>query len=244
MFGLGDIVGHNRGEQGIDAAQSCQGETRYDRGFQYGAPIQSGEAHLAVGEEGKGKPGGNASDSGHTFHIHQQTDTGHHQQGNQCRGHFLGNQREEIDDSYRSQTQQQCGERGVAGCTGKANQQVDHTAGTALAQQGIQLLQDDDHTDATHKARQDRVGDITHVFAQFDESEKDLEQAAEQSGQSHADEYRRKAAAARCESTAHKGGCDHGHRPCRAAYLAVGTAEKGGEEAQKGGPYKAGIGSY
>ena len=55
---------------------------------------------------------------------------------------------------------------------------VNNHDGGFQPQQRIDLLQDDDDPDATHEARQNRVGNIADVFPDFQETEKDLEKSA------------------------------------------------------------------
>lgn len=90
VLGLSDIVGHNRGEEGVDRAKSGQGQSGDDSGHEDGDPIKPSKRYLAVGEERHRDTGGYFTDDGHTIHIDKERDNGHYEEGHQCGWHFFG----------------------------------------------------------------------------------------------------------------------------------------------------------
>ena len=113
------------------------------------------------------------------------------------------------------------------------------------------MLEDDNDANAAHKTREDRVGDVADIFAEFDDAEKYLEEAAEDGCQSHGDENSGKnqvgRVAGECLSggngTGDEGCGDDGHGAGGTGNLAVGATEESGEESEEGGASEAYIGT-
>ena len=54
-----------------------------------------------------------------------------------------------------------------------------------MSDKRIELLQDDDYANAAHESRQNRVGNIAHIFTNLNDTKKSLEQAAKESSEAY-----------------------------------------------------------
>ncbi len=236
VLGLGDVVGHDGGEEGVDGSETGEGKAGNDGSFEDSEPVDGGHIKPRFGKEGHGEPRGNIADDVAGVEMAEEGYNSHDDEGDEGGGDFLGEQREEVDDGDGAQSQQQGGDGdALRDGMGDAHEEVDHGAGAFESHKGIELLQDDDDADTAHEAGEDGIGYVADVFAQLDDAEKDLEQSAEQSGEGHADEDVGKAAARGGPYAADEGGGDDGHGTGGSADLAVGATQEGGEKAQHGG---------
>ena len=105
MVGLGDIVGHNRGQQGVNRTQTCQCQTWYDAGFQNANPVDACQIHTLFGKERHRKSARDTANGQFLRHIHKERHNRHYNQSHQCGWYLLGKQREEVDDGNSAQTQ-------------------------------------------------------------------------------------------------------------------------------------------
>ena len=235
VFGLGDIVGHHGGEERVDRAEACESEAGDEGCFEDGEPVDAAEFDACFCEEGHGKAGGDVADDEFAVEFAEERDDGHNDKSHKCCGHLVGEFGEVKDDEYGAEAEQE-GFDGdaLSNSVGDAHKEVDHAARAFESDEGVELLQDDDDTDTAHEAGKDGVGNIADVFAQLDDAEEDLEESAEETRQSHADEHGGDVALRTGPGTADEGGCHHGHGTCRAADLAVSAAEEGSEETEHG----------
>ena len=243
VLGLGDIVSHHGGEQRVNTSESCEGKSGDDGGDEDGAPIKAFEGDMIVGEERQGKSGRNLTDGGHAVHVDKTRDDSHHDKGHKRGGHFLGEQREEVDNGHRSDTEEQRSEAGLGESLGKSCQLVDHRSTTILSHKWIKLLQDDNDTDTTHKTAENGIRYITDIFADFDEAKENLEKSTENGGKGHRDKDLGEGSSRGGPRAGDKGGGNDGHWTRRTRNLTVGTAEEGGKEAEEHSSSESYIGS-
>ena len=66
---LGNIVGHYGSQQGIDASQTCQCETWYNRNFQHFYPVDPCKINTFFSKERHGESTGDGTDKEPVVHV-------------------------------------------------------------------------------------------------------------------------------------------------------------------------------
>ena len=77
VLGLGNVVGHYRGEQGVDGAETGECETGDESRGNDCTPVDVAERHGAVGEERHRQTRRYFTDDRYTAHIDEQRDYSH-----------------------------------------------------------------------------------------------------------------------------------------------------------------------
>ena len=98
MLGLGDVVGHDGGKEGVDGTKTGEGEAGNDGSFEDCEPVDGGHIKPRFGEERHGEPRWNIADDVATIEMAEERDNSHDDEGDEGGGDFLGEQREEVND--------------------------------------------------------------------------------------------------------------------------------------------------
>jgi len=141
--------------------------------------------------------------------------------------------RQEEYDCERCQPEGEHHRLGMGDQRREAGCRLDRAVRNRVAEQGIELQQDDDHADAGHEPGDHRCGHVIDVASHAQQPERDLQQAAEHHhGKRDRGPFRRIVWKHRQVLREHRGH-HHGHRAGGPRHLRRRAAEQRGEEADE-----------
>ena len=245
MLGLCNVVCNNRGKQSIYGAQAGKGKSRNYRSGDDMSPVYTGKRYLRFCKERKRQTAWNLTNYKFVVQIQKKRDKRHYNKGHQGRWNLLSYKREELYNQYCTQTKQKRGYGDAGGnrCREICNH-IHNQHWRLAANDWIYLLQNYDYSNTAHKAGENRIWNISYIFAYPYQPKGNLKESAEDSCQRHCNKHSGEVSAGGDPHSAYQTGGNHSHWPSRAAYLRMCTSKERGKKSKKCRSHQSRKGSY